>query len=182
MAVVNAGMTFHSAPQHVRKAFWLKAYPTFLVPGTDLYRFLSPQGWDFGLLDRDATADPFFPGSRTVSDFWIDHETFADIRRWAHESGLSIGEVAHPGLGVKYNWNPTMEEFGWVSLLVPVLGLKGATNRRMFDSGLDGPGITQLWVPNLTSQNVRIVGRAKVEDLIPSFEELGGKARLHTPR
>lgn len=111
-------------------------------------RFTLVREYLIGLLDRDATADPFFPGSRTTSDFWIDHETFADIRRWAHESGLLIGEVAHPGLGVKYNWNPTMEEFGWVSLLVPVLGLKGATKRRMFDSGLDGPGIAQLWVPN----------------------------------
>jgi hypothetical protein len=170
--------TFRTAPQEVWKTLWGIGHTTFFPAGTDLYRFLSPQAWHFDLLVQDATARPFFPGSRTISDFWMDHETFADIRRWAHESELPISTAAHSGLGVKYKWNPSMAEFGRVML--SACGSKGSSNRKMFDRYLSGPGIQQIWMPNITTDVAAPVGRAKIEALVPSFAEVGKNPGLRS--
>jgi hypothetical protein len=181
MAVLNSGINFRNAPQEIRKRFWGPADTIFFPAGTDLYRFLSPPGWHFDLLTQDATEDPFFPGNRVLSDSWVDCDTFADIARWAHETDLPIAVIAQTGLGVKATWNPSMAEFGWVKLRVPAYGLKGASNRRVFDRYLSGEGITQIWMPNITTDVALPGGRATVEALIPSFADLGKKPSLRSP-
>jgi len=173
LEVLNSNLRFETAPQNIRKRFWGIAYPTLFPAGTDLYRFLSPQAWNFSMVSSELVSDPFFPGNRVVSDSWIDHETFVEIRRAAHDSDLPIRSVAQSGLGVKPDWNPTMQEFGWVKLRRPVFGLVGASNRRLFSSSLSGAGIQQIWMPNLTTEAAVPIGRASIAALVPSFATMG---------
>lgn len=172
-AILNSNLRFETAPQDVRKRFWGMAYPTLFPAGTDLYRFLSPQAWNLGMVSSGMVDDPFFPGNKVVSDSWIDHQTFAEIRRAAHDSDLPISTVAQSGLGVNYRWSPSMREFGWVKLRYPVYGLVGASNRRLFSPSLSGGGIQQIWMPNLTTDIAVPIGRAPMEALVPSFAGTG---------
>jgi hypothetical protein len=169
MAILNEQVTFATMPHDVRKTFYGIPSRTFFARDTDLYRFLSPSGW---FPDQTPFAglisDPFFPGNRVISDCFIDYETFAAVRRFARESGLTISQVAQPALGIKPSWNPTMSEFGQIRLQNPVFGFKGPCNRKVFDRQLKSGGLDQIWIPNLTVDVARPIGRARVEDLTPN--------------
>jgi hypothetical protein len=60
-AILNSNLRFETAPQDVRKRFWGMAYPTLFPAGNDLYRFLSPQAWNFSMVGSGMVDDPFFP-------------------------------------------------------------------------------------------------------------------------
>jgi hypothetical protein len=105
------------------------------------------------------------------------------VVRAAHDSGLSISTVARFGFAIQKKWNPTMAEFSWAKLQCEALGLRGATNLRCFDPQLSGPGIPQIWLPNLSvaSGNVSWIGTTKVANLFPSFADLSAGPVLHQP-
>lgn len=181
MAILNAGLSFAGAPQQVRKMFWGIPEVVLFHSGTDLYRLLTPRGMHYGIVEDEKSIDPFCFGNRAVSDCWFDQEGLTTLVRSAHDSGLPISVVARYGFAVKYSWNPTMEDLVIASLQCEAIGLRGATNRRYLDPLLSGPGIPQIWLPNLTSSHVQLVGKTSAENLIPSFEGLGHGPVLHQP-
>lgn len=181
MAILNAGLSFASAPQEKRKMFWGTPEVILLHAGTDLYRFLTPRGMHYGIVENDQVIDPFTFGNSVISECWFDQEGLMTVVRAAHDSGLSISDVARFGFAVRYKWNPTMEEFAWVKLQCEALVLRGATNRRFFDPALSGPGIPQIWLPNLSPNDVIVVGKTQAENLIPSFAGLSAGPVLHQP-
>jgi hypothetical protein len=181
MAILNAGLSFAAAPQEVRKMFWGIPEVVLFHAKTDLYRLLTPRGMHYGVVENESAVDPFSFGNKVISDCWFDQEGLATLVRSAHDTDLPISTVARYGFAVKYKWNPTMEDLAIVRLQCEALGLRGPTNRRYLDPLLSGPGIPQIWLPNLSAGDVLVLGKTNAQNLIPSFEGLGGGPVLRQP-
>jgi hypothetical protein len=199
MAILNAGLSFDNVGKYatkstdphsisdeqkrVRKMFWGTPEVVLFHAGTDLYRLLTPRGMYHGIPEDGHMRDLFFhTGNKDVSEGWFDQEAKTILVRAAHDSGLSIPEVARWGLAVRESWSPSMEDFVWVKLQCEALGLRGATNMRYIDPQLSGPGIPQIWLPNLNAHNdLVVVGKTSTENLFPSLDGLSGGPVLHQP-
>jgi len=150
--VLNEDLPFHSAAPEVKQAF-SGGFPQKLLlhPGLQLYKFSQ---YD---LFRDGKATAWWSSVEPMNNFDTGLEKLLER---AEGTGRSQTEFARARNAVTHQWN-SMSGLLLTSLMSPVYAFVGRVaaqpydERSAYSNVVFIGGAVQLWIPNLTTSDIR---------------------------